>query len=205
MNIYQPQTIRQQCIQQHQQLLEQAIATLTAKGCVVHQAKDVAEAQSILTQLCTTEQKAMCTLAPELTEIQLQQTLPQTIQTDLEAIVAQGLQQAYVNPRRAPLDHATQEQITKILQQYLAADEPVAANQLMAAINKKIKVTADKSDWGITGADGIAADTGTIILAEDQGNGRIVSNIPTCHIAVIGLEKRRTAGCPRVLFLHHWP
>ncbi len=189
MNIYQPQTIRQQCIQQHQQLLEQAIATLTAKGCVVHQAKDVAEAQSILTQLCTTEQKAMCTLAPELTEIQLQQTLPQTIQTDLEAIVAQGLQQAYVNPRRAPLDHATQEQITKILQQYLAADEPVAANQLMAAINKKIKVTADKSDWGITGADGIAADTGTIILAEDQGNGRIVSNIPTCHIAVIGLEK----------------
>ena len=133
--------------------------------------------------------KTMCTFAPELTEIQLQQILPQTMQTDLEAVVAQQLQQAYLNPRRAPLDNATQEQITEILQQYLAADEPVAATQLMAVVSKKIKVAADQSDWGITGADGIAADTGTIILAEDQGNGRIVSNIPTCHIAVIGLEK----------------
>lgn len=189
MNTYEPQTIRQQCIQQHQQLLEQAIATLTAKGCVVHQAKDITEAKAILTQLCTAEQKIMCTFAPELTEIQLQQILPQTIQTDLEAVVAQHLQQAYVNPRRAPLDNTTQDQIIEILQQYLAADEPVAANQLMAAISKKIKVTADAAAWGITGADGIAADTGTIILAEDQGNGRIVSNIPTCHIAVIGIEK----------------
>lgn len=189
MNTYEPQTIRQQCIQQHQQLLEQAIATLTAKGCIIHQAKDAAEAAAILTQLCTAEHKTMCTFAPELTEIQLQQILPQTMQTDLEAIVAQQLQQAYLNPRRAPLDNATQEQITEILQQYLAADEPVAATQLMAAVSKKIKVAADQSDWGITGADGIAADTGTIILAEDQGNGRIVSNIPTCHIAVIGLEK----------------
>ena len=188
-NIYEPQTIRQQCIEEHAQLLEQAIATLTAKGCVVHRAQDAAEAAAILTQLCTSEQQTMCTFAPELTEIQLQQLLPQTIQTDLEAIVAQHLQRAYVNPRRAPLDGGTQEQITAVLQQYLAAEAPVSADQLLAAVSKKIKVTADQSQWGITGGDGIAADTGTLILAEDQGNGRIVSNIPTCHIAILGLEK----------------
>ncbi len=189
MNTYEPKTIRQQCIEEHQQLLEQAIASLTAKGCVVHQAIDADQAATIVAQLCPSEQKAMCTFAPELEEVSLAQIIPQMIQTDLEALVAQKLNRPYVNPRRAPLDDTTPEQITEILQQYLGNTEPMEPANLMAAVSKKIKVDADQCDWGITGADAIAADTGTLILAEDQGNGRIVSNIPTRHMAIVGLEK----------------
>lgn len=189
MNIYEPQTTRQQCLEEHQQLLQQAIASLTAKGCVVHQASDAAQAAAIVAQLCPSEQKAMCTFAPELEELSLAQAVPQIIQTDLEAIVAQALQRPYINPRRAPLDDVTPEQILPILQQYLGNAEPMEPSSLMAAISKQIKVNADQCDWGITGADAIAADTGTLVLAEDQGNGRIVSNIPTRHLAVVGLEK----------------
>ncbi|MGM9526178.1 MAG: LUD domain-containing protein [Peptococcaceae bacterium] len=189
MSTYEPQIIRQQCLEEHQQLLEQAIATLTAKGCVVHQAKDAAQAAAIMAQLCPAEQKAMCTFAPELEELPLQQAAPQAVQTDLEALVAQKLERPYRNPRRAPLDDVTPEQITEILQQYLGSIESLEPASLMAAISKKIKADADQCDWGITGADAIAADTGTLILAEDQGNGRIVSNIPTRHMAVVGLEK----------------
>ena len=187
MSTYEPQIIRQQCVEQNQNLLEQASATLKAKGCTVYLAKDTTEATAIIQQLCTAEQKALCTFAPELEEINLQQIVPQAVQTDLEAVVAEGLQKPYVNPRRAPLDDATPEQITGILHQYL--NEPAEESNLLAAVSRQIKVSADKSDWGITGLDGIAADTGTIILAEDQGNGRLVSNIPTRHLAIAGLEK----------------
>lgn len=187
MSIYDPTTIRQQCVEQHNALLEQAIATLTAKGCTVHPVKDAAEAAAVIRELCTAEQKTMCTFAPELEEIQLSQALPAVIPTDMEAVVAASLNRPFVNPRRAPLDGATQDDIVKALQQWLGEDAPV--NTLMASISHKLKSDADKCAWGITGADGIAADTGTLILAEDQGNGRIVSNIPTCHIAVVGLEK----------------
>lgn len=189
MNTYEPTSIRQQCIQHQQQLFAQATAALTAKGCIVHVAQDAAEAATIIAALCPAKQKVLCTFAPELAEIQLQQIVPQAMQTDLEAVVAQALQQPYFNPRRAPLEDATQTQITEILQQYLDSAEPTADGQLLSAISRKIKLSADQADWGITGADGIAADTGTIILAEDQGNDRLVSNIPARHVAVVGLEK----------------
>lgn len=187
MSKYDVNAIRQQCVDQQAALLEQAKATLTAKGCTVYVAKDAAEAAAIAAQLCSAEQKALCTFAGELEEIQLQQSVPQVVQTDLEAIVAQGLKRPYYNPRRAPLDGASQEEITEILKGYLR--EQAGDAQLLQAVSRQIKLDADKADWGITGLDGIAADTGTIIIAEDQGNGRIVSNIPTRHLAIAGLEK----------------
>lgn len=186
MNTYEPQTIRQTCIAQQQQLQEQAIAALTAKGCIVHLAQDADAAAAIVNELCE-KQKIVQTFAPELEEIKLQQITPQALQTDLEAIAAQALQQPYLHPRRAPLEQATPEQITATLQQYLG--EPIAPEQLRVALNNKIKTAADNADWGITGLDGIAADTGTIILAEDQGNERLVSNLPARHLAIAGLEK----------------
>lgn len=189
MSTYEPTTTRQQCIQTQQQLLEQAIQTLTAKGCVVHLAKDSAEAASIISALCPAETKALCTFAPELEEIRLQQIVPQAMQTDMEALVAQAAERPWHNPRRAPLDGVSQQQIIETLQQYLGQDEPVETSQLMAAVSHKIKRSADQAEWGITGLNAIAADTGTIIIAEDQGNERIVSNIPTRHLAVAGLEK----------------
>lgn len=189
MNIYEPQTIRQQCIDKQQQLLEQAVTALRAKGCIVHMAKDNAEAAAIVAALCPAEQKALCTFAPELNEIHLQKIVPHAVQTDLEAIVAQGLERPYINPRRAPLDNVAPEQIIEILQQYFTEGTATDAKALSETIKKQIITSADKADWGITGLSGIAADTGTIILAEDQGNERLVSNIPTRHLAVAGLEK----------------
>lgn len=187
MSNYHIPSIRQQCVEQQQALLEQAKATLTAKGCTVYVAQDAAEAAAIAAQLCGVEQKALCTFSGELDEIALQNAVPQAVQTDLEAIVAQGLGRSYDNPRRAPLDGVTAAEITAILQQYL--QEPVADAQLLQAVSRQIKLDANQADWGITGLDGIAADTGTIIIAEDQGNGRIVSNIPARHLAIAGLEK----------------
>lgn len=189
MNTYEPEIIREQCIRQQQQLLTQAISSLTAKGCIVHLAKDAAEATKIIAKLCPASQKVLCTFAPELTEIQLQQIVPQVVQTDLEAMIAQTLGKSYLHPHHAPLDDATQTQITEILQQYLEDSKPVANQQLISAVSQKLKTLANQADWGITGADGISADTGTIILAEDQGNERLVSNIPTRHLAIVGLEK----------------
>jgi hypothetical protein len=38
---------------------------------------------------------------------------------------------------------------------------------------------------GITGANAIVADTGTLVLAEDTGFGRAASNIPPVHVALV--------------------
>ena len=186
MALYDVNQIRQQCIDETK-LVEQAMITLKAKGCDVYFAKDVTEAKAIVSELCASEQIVLSTFSCELNEIALQDVLPQIKQTDLEAVVAQGLERPYYNPRRAPLDDVSPEQITTILKQYFNLEE--ASPSILQAINRQIKLEADRAAWGITGLDGIYADTGTIIIAEDQGNGRIVSNIPARHLAIVGLEK----------------
>ena len=186
MNIYDPEMIRKECIQEHGKLLEQAVKTLAAKGCKVHLAKDSAEAAAIIQSLCGENQKALCSFSSELEEINIKQIVPQVVQTDIEKIVADGLGKVFYNRRRAPFDNVSSEAITDVLKAYRKTD---TEEPLFRAVSRQIKEMANESDWGITGLDAIAADTGTIILAEDQGNERIVSNIPARHLAVAGLEK----------------
>ena len=41
------------------------------------------------------------------------------------------------------------------------------------------------AQFGITGANALVADTGTLVLVEDTGYGRAASNIPPVHIALV--------------------
>ncbi|MGH9209381.1 MAG: LUD domain-containing protein [Acidimicrobiales bacterium] len=63
------------------------------------------------------------------------------------------------------------------------ADEPVgfARDRLREAY-----LTADV---GITGADMAVAETGSIVLVTDQGNGRLVTSLPRAHVVVLGMER----------------
>jgi Fe-S oxidoreductase len=46
-----------------------------------------------------------------------------------------------------------------------------------------------RADVGITGANLIAADTGTLMLVESEGNIRMSSLLPLVHVAISGVEK----------------
>lgn len=46
-----------------------------------------------------------------------------------------------------------------------------------------------KADIGITGANAVAADTGSVILVENEGNIRKTTVLPSVHIAVTGVDK----------------
>src|SRR5262249_20611003 len=45
------------------------------------------------------------------------------------------------------------------------------------------------ADLGITGANFAVADTGTIVLVTNEGNGRMATSLPRVHVAVMGVEK----------------
>jgi len=46
-----------------------------------------------------------------------------------------------------------------------------------------------QADLGITGANFAVADTGTVVLVTNEGNGRMVTSLPRVHVAVMGIEK----------------
>ncbi len=45
-----------------------------------------------------------------------------------------------------------------------------------------------EADLGVTGAQAVAVETGTIFLAEEGGEARLVSNLPPTHLVVAGAE-----------------
>ena len=42
---------------------------------------------------------------------------------------------------------------------------------------------------GITGANFMVAESGTVIVLENEGNGRLVSSLPRCHVVLAGMER----------------
>jgi len=71
------------------------------------------------------------------------------------------------------------------LKERFAADPEV----LTAAARKELRQKFLQADMGITGANFAVADTGTVVLVTNEGNGRMVTSLPRIHVAVMGIEK----------------
>ena len=60
---------------------------------------------------------------------------------------------------------------------------------LAAAARAALRADFLEADLGISGANFLAADTGTLALIENEGNIRLSTSAPRVHIALVGIEK----------------
>ena len=60
---------------------------------------------------------------------------------------------------------------------------------LTAAARVLLREKFLQADMGITGANFAVAETGTVVLVTNEGNGRMVTTLPRIHVAVMGIEK----------------
>ncbi len=85
----------------------------------------------------------------------------------------------------APALHKTCEQVAEIL--HAAADSSPEALTAIARATLRKKFL--EAGIGITGANFLIADSGAIVLVENEGNARLSSSAPPIHIAIAGIEK----------------
>ena len=85
----------------------------------------------------------------------------------------------------APALHKTREQVAQVL------DQPAGATpeQLTAFARAALRAKFLAAGIGVTGANFLIADSGAIVLVENEGNARLTSSAPRIHIAVAGIEK----------------
>ncbi len=89
----------------------------------------------------------------------------------------------------APAVHMTRERAAEVVREKLnIAVEPDAA-YIARRVGEFLRGKIIKADVGITGANAIAADTGAVVLVENEGNIRLVSSLPRVHIVYDGVEK----------------
>src|SRR5205085_8751246 len=89
----------------------------------------------------------------------------------------------------APAVHHTRESIARILSRHVGETLPDEPRPLALTGRRLLRDKFYHADMGITGANFAVAETGTIVLVTNEGNGRLTTACPRVHVAIMGMEK----------------
>lgn len=166
-----------------------------AAGAQVHWARDGAEACQIVLDIArqhgvklVTKSKSMATEEIHLNQA-LEQAGIQPVETDLGEWI---IQLAKEPPSHiiAPAIHKTRQQVADLFSResgkHLPADDiPLLTAEARRMLRQKFLAAG----MGISGANMGVAETGSVVLVTNEGNGRLVTSAPPVHVAIMGIEK----------------
>lgn len=89
----------------------------------------------------------------------------------------------------APAVHLDRYQVRDILQPLSAEPLGTEPEELAGFARVQLRAEFLRADLGISGCNMAVAETGSIVLVENEGNGRLSTTAPRVHIAVMGLER----------------
>jgi len=192
------------------ELLEQQV---TARGGVVHWARDADEANRIVVALvqATGSRQVVKVKSMVTQEIGLNEALErggiEAIETDLAELI---VQLGHDEPSHilVPAIHRNRAQIREIFRQEMPgfdralSDEPTV---LAGAARTYLRHKFLETTVAISGANFAVADTGTLVVVESEGNGRMCLTLPETLITVMGIEKVIPAWRDMEVFLQLLP
>jgi len=91
----------------------------------------------------------------------------------------------------SPAVHVPREAVARLFSRVMGKPFPedTSIAELVAAARGFLREQYFRADIGISGANVVAADTGTLFMIENEGNIRLATGAPPVHIALVGLEK----------------
>ncbi|MCC6800722.1 MAG: iron-sulfur cluster-binding protein [Anaerolineae bacterium] len=185
---------RHRALSQLPDLLEQAEARLTANGATVLWAVDAAEVcqhvQTIAAQhgvRRVTKAKSMISEEVGLNDALIAAGI-ETLETDLGEFIIQLAGEA---PSHivTPVIHKSKEAIRDLLVERLDMPPTDDAGTMARFAREHLRAAFLSADMGISGGNFIIAETGTLCLVTNEGNGRMVTTLPPVHVALVGIEK----------------
>lgn len=174
--------------------LEQLEASVQKLGGKVHWAVTAEDARRIVVEIARNANCKHAVKSKSMTseEIHLNPALEQAgvevTETDFGEYI---IQVAGERPSHlvAPAVHHTRESVARVLSKHLGeqlADDP---KSLAMTGRRVLREKFRRADLGITGANFAIAETGTIVLVTNEGNGRLTTTVPRVHVAIMGIEK----------------
>ncbi|MEU8401309.1 lactate utilization protein B [Nonomuraea sp. NPDC048892] len=177
--------------------LVQLETAVTGAGGTVHWARDAAEANRIVTGLvkATGEREVVKVKSMATQEIQLNEALAEhgitAYETDLAELIVQ-LGDDFPSHILVPAIHRNRSEIREIFLDKMPdvspdlTDDPPA---LTEAARLHLRERFLKAKVAISGANFMVAETGTLVVLESEGNGRMCLTLPETLISVVGIEK----------------
>ncbi|HYV13938.1 MAG TPA: LutB/LldF family L-lactate oxidation iron-sulfur protein [Pyrinomonadaceae bacterium] len=174
--------------------LEEFVRNAESRGATVHWARDAAEANTIICGLAieraariVVKSKSMTTEETHLNDA-LEAAGMQVVETDLGEYI---IQLADEPPSHiiAPAIHKTRQQIGQLFTAELGMPPTDNVDQMTSTARAKLRDRFAAADVGISGVNFAIAETGTIVIVENEGNIRLTTSLPRLHIAMMGIEK----------------
>ena len=88
-----------------------------------------------------------------------------------------------------PAMHKSKEDVARLFAEKLNTAPGLSPEELTLVAREKLRGKYTTAEVGITGANFILADTGSIALTENEGNARLSCAWPKTHIVLVGIEK----------------
>ncbi|GAA3075124.1 LutB/LldF family L-lactate oxidation iron-sulfur protein [Pseudonocardia yunnanensis] len=181
-------------LDEHLERLEEAVQ---ARGGVVHWARDANEANAIVTRLvaATGESEVVKVKSMATQEIGLNEALEAVgitaHETDLAELIVQlgGDMPSHI---LVPAIHRNRAEIRDIFLREMPGVDPQLTTEprrLAMAARAHLRERFLRAKVAISGANFGVADTGTLLVAESEGNGRMCLTLPDTLITVMGIEK----------------
>ena len=187
--------IKKRALSRLPQLLEELETKCTRNGIQVHWAETTTEANQHVLNIMKAHSatrmvkgKSMVSEEMGLNEF-LESKGIEAAETDLGEFIIQ-LNNEKPSHIIVPAIHKNKEQIAQIFHEKLP-DTPYTENveELNAIARKTLRQKFFEAQVGLSGVNFAVAETGTLCLIENEGNGRMSTTVPPVHIAVMGLEK----------------
>jgi L-lactate dehydrogenase complex protein LldF len=179
---------------QREALLAEAVSNLEAAGFKVHQAADAATARGLVAEILAAagartvvKGKSMVSEEIELNEALIEQGFD-VVETDLGEFIIQRLGQR-PSHITAPALHLNRRQIARLFHEDLGMPYTEDPEELTALARGHLRKRFLAAEAGITGANFVVAETGSLMLIENEGNIGLTSSLPRVHIAITGIEK----------------
>ena len=210
----QAHAIRAEIIEHLDQYLEQFISKAQSNGVTVHRAKDSDEAIQIVLSIAKPSpqstprgkaeslvplsdlggKKVLVAKSKSMVseELNLNHALEKenirVVETDLGEYIVQlrGEKPSHII---TPALHLRRQDVGQLFHEKLGIPYTEDIPTLTNTARKVLREVFLTADVGISGANFIVAETGSLCLVTNEGNGRMVTTIPPIHIALIGMER----------------
>jgi L-lactate dehydrogenase complex protein LldF len=186
--------IKEATLQRLDVYVDRLVDNVERLGGHVHFAATPGEARTIVLDIArrhgvkvAVKSKSMASEEIDLNEA-LEHAGITAVETDLGEYI---IQLAREKPSHiiAPAIHKTKGQVADLFARELRRETAADPEVLTKIARGELRDRFLQADMGITGANFAVAETGTVVLVTNEGNGRMVTSLPRVHVAIMGIEK----------------
>ncbi|MCE4611099.1 MAG: LUD domain-containing protein [Desulfurococcales archaeon] len=185
--------VKMKAAEKLEELVEEAMRNIEANNGKAYFAETAEDARRIVGKIVGSGKTVVMSKSMAAEEVGLREYLEslgnEVWETDLGQFLVQ-LEEGKPMHTVAPAIHMTREKAAKLVREKLGIEvDPSNIESIVLAVRRFLRDKFIKADVGITGANALAADTGSIVLVENEGNIRMVSSLPQVHIALVPVDK----------------